>query len=585
MVDEVFDEEPVPLSVFVQDKGFLNNPPLSDEQFWAVRYVEQIYYPSLYEAMAVEFGPLWTPVRMINFATLMWGKGGGKDHVCRMMSLRVAYLLLCLKSPQQYYKMPPQDTIHMLNVAASSGQAQTAFFTPMKRAVKTGWFKGRANPTLNIIEYDKHVQALSGHSDAETQEGMNLILGVADEIDAFKSKTEMIHRAKQAREPTNSSEAILEMLQTSASTRFPEIYKNVRISYPRYHNSKIMQLTDEARADFLEDPEHSRHYVSGPKCTWDVNPRVHGPEQFREDYRKDPVLARAKYECRPAPAISPYFRNEQQVRSCFAEPEEFPPVTVEYACVDYAVDRGVVSRWDVTHLFSPSLRGVGGAAYSLHVDLALTQDRAGVCLSHVERWEEFKRIGLDEEGGEVELTEMVPYVKVDFCFSYFSDIAAQPVAREIQIRWARQLVQDLRIIGIVVQRVSYDTFQSHESTQLLRDIGIEAEKVSTDRDPSLYTSLRDLMYRNGIKIPHAPLCLKEILALQKLVNGKLDHPPEGSKDEADALAASVFGAIEMGGAESEQGEELYLEESGFEVLTFFEQPVGFENLTPEGWRV
>ena len=40
-------------------------------------------------------------------------------RVCRVASLRVAYLLLCLKSPQKYYAMPEDDSIHLLNIAAN----------------------------------------------------------------------------------------------------------------------------------------------------------------------------------------------------------------------------------------------------------------------------------------------------------------------------------------------------------------------------------------------------------------------------------------------------------------------------------
>ncbi len=43
----------------------------------------------------------------------------------------------------------------------------------------------------------------------------------------------------------------------------------------------------------------------------------------------------------------------------------------------------------------------------------------------------------------------------------------------------------------------------------------------------------------------------EIQRLSLLRNGRVDHPPGGSKDEADALAGAVAGAIELGGDEGE----------------------------------
>lgn len=72
----IFSEEPVSLDVFVRDKKFLGNPPLSSVQYDAVRHVERIYYPSLYPVMGEAFGgDYWTaPYRMVNFITLQWGK-------------------------------------------------------------------------------------------------------------------------------------------------------------------------------------------------------------------------------------------------------------------------------------------------------------------------------------------------------------------------------------------------------------------------------------------------------------------------------------------------------------------------------
>src|SRR5687767_6046070 len=137
----VFSEEPVSLDTFIQDAKFLKNPPLSPIQYEAVRHIERIYYPDIYPLLAQELGyrknrtiifsskiltvqdieqNYWaTPTRMVNNVVLQWGKGGGKDHVARICSMRIAYLLLCLVSPQEYFKMPEQDTIHMLNVASS----------------------------------------------------------------------------------------------------------------------------------------------------------------------------------------------------------------------------------------------------------------------------------------------------------------------------------------------------------------------------------------------------------------------------------------------------------------------------------
>lgn len=497
--------------------------------------------------------------------------------------MRIAYLLMCLRSPQDYFAMPEQDTIHLLNVASSSAQAQQAFFLPITRAVRRGWFADRCEARQNLISFDKNIEAISGHSDAETQEGLNLMLGIADEIDAFRSKKEMLpRRAASSREPTKSAEGILKMLRTSGATRFPESFKNVRISFPRYLGSTIQRLTAEAKEDIQGRGGASRHYVSGPLATWAVNPRVKGPEAFAEDYNEDPVMARSMYECRPARAVNPYFRNKQAVDSCF-HPTPHLPVVVSYETEEGQVgpDGERSQVWIPRYHFAEHFIPIQGAIYAMHADMAVTADRAGIAMAHVARYSDHEITAEDEDGAPHTMLERRPHVRVDFVISYSADPSATP-AREIQIRWARQLAFELMRRGFNIKRFTFDGFQSLDSMQILQTKGIESEKVSTDLHEDPWRTLRDLLYEGRVSIPRldageeAPTFLlrEELLSLTRLPNGKIDHPAGGSKDEADALACSVFGAVTCGGEEESPDARAHMSEAEFSVGTMFELPIG-----------
>jgi hypothetical protein len=572
-LEDLFEEEPVPLDVFVRDPLFLSNPPLGPIQYEAVKHIERIYLPDLYPVMAREFGGYWAePVRMTNFVTLQWGKGSGKDHICRVASLRVAYLLLCLRSPQLYFGLPEQDTIHMLNIAASAPQAYQAFFAPITRVVRKGWFADHCEPKMNVISYHKNVEVISGNSDAETQEGLNLILGIADEIDAFKSKEELERfRGKQAREPTKSAEGILKMLRTSASTRFPESFKNVRISYPRFKGSTIQNLTTRAREDNEKRAETSRHYVSGPKLTWEVNPRYDKFERITipqtdalvpnvasiiEDYEEDPDMAKMMYECRPQLAADPYFKNMDAVRGAVKSEEQ--PIKIEYRKVTLSSGAEV---WEPIYHFDHDFRPIAGANYAMHADLAVTGDRAGIAMSHVVRLEEDIRDVYDEEGALIQKIEVRPVVKTDFVISFSADKRVTP-PREIQIRWARQLAFELIKRQFPIKSFTFDGFQSTDSMQILLAQGIESERLSTDLSEDPWRTLRDVIYEGRFSMPWSEICIRELGALGRFAN-KIDHPIGGSKDEADALACSVVGAILVGGSESEEGEVVFPSETSF----------------------
>lgn len=573
----IFDEEPVPLDVFVRDKRFMGNPALGDIQYEAIRHIERIYYPRTYPLLAEEFGnEYWgKPTRMINFATMCWGKGGGKDHVCRVASLRVAYLLTCLRSPQNYFGLPEQDTIHLLNIASSAGQAHSAFFQPMTRVVRTGWFAKHCEPKMNSVTWDKNIEVISGNSDAESQEGLNLILGIADEVDAFRSKEELEKfRGKALRESARSAEAILKMLRTSAATRFPETFKVARISYPRYVGSTIQRLTDQGRIDNERrgtepGPGSSRHYVSGPLLTWQVNPRyaeyemvsipqtdelVPNVASIIEDYEEDSAMAKAMYECKPSRAQDTYFKNMEAVRSCMTEHPQ--PVSVEYrtTSITSEVTGASVLTWEPEYSWLDSFIPVPGAQYCLHFDLAIKHDRAGVAMSHVVRWANEIEMAQDADGSETEVVLRRPYTKTDFVFGWEASTRVDP-AREIQVRWARMLVFALIKRGFHIASVSYDGFASEDSLQILVSHGIEANKVSVDRTDEAWKNLRDLMYEGRWTVPYSTLLIQELEALGRY-GGKVDHPPYSSKDLADAVAGSLLAAVQFGGEEENTEDDI-----------------------------
>lgn len=590
-------EEPCPLDTFVTDARYLKNPPLSAEQYNAVRVAERIFFASTYAELAASddsvISSYWgVPFPLVNFVTLEWGKGAGKDHTCRVLSMRVAYLLLCLPSPQDYFGFAGQDEIHLLNVASSASQAGRAFFGPMRSAVtRSGcWLAQYADPLQGSIRYSNGVEAISGHSDAETQEGLNILLGVADEVDAFRREEELeAHRPKAARESTKSAEAILNLLRSSMMTRFPKTGKNVRISYPRYKGSMIQQLVAEARKEQERRGQATRHYVSGPLPTWVVNP-LRSREDFAQEYEDDPVLARARYECDPAAAVNPYFANEVAVESCVL------PVAQESLTVRYEPQVGMVhhpdgsaqqvTSWTTTYDFAPHLKPRRGAVYAMHADLAVRKDCAGVAMAHVRDWQEQKVNGTDATGTLVAMREVRPLVAVDFVIRFEADLRLTP-PREIQVRWVRELCLELRRRGFNVRWLSFDGYQSVDSMQVLATHGVESKRVSTDLSNEPYRGLRDMFNEGRLEIPLAveagaasydhPL-LRELYGLNKQANGRIDHPVSGSKDMADALACAVQAAVQQGGAED--GGIAYAGSAEFAVLT----SAGLEDKLPVGFQ-
>lgn len=583
-LEELFEEEPPSLKVFIKDKKYLNQDPfyLSDIQEEFVLHFQQILSPETYILMVEEFGEHWMPTRFVNELSAEWGKGGGKDFTCQVAESRVANLLLCMKNPQAYYGMPYQTIIHIMNVAASSGQAHGVFFKPLRTLItKSPFFADKfegdePGPQATEIRFKKQIELISGHSSAETLEGKNLLAAIADEISAFPTLTES-RFSKTGRTPAKSAEAIIEMLRSSATTRFAQWYKLAQISYPRFKGDAIQQATAKGNASIAKNGEASIYYVSGPHKTWDVNPRyatierieVPGAEEpipnvpsIVEDYTENPTFAAAKYECNPDVAENRYFGNDVVIYATFDKviPD---PVTVEYYWgVDEEEnwqkdeDSAPIKQkeaWQVRFTFSPDLYPVRGALYAIHGDMAIRKDRAGVAMSHVKQWE--KRVWKKADGSET--NEARPIVKNDFTTSFSADLGATlptgaKAPREVQLRWYRKLIFELQRRGFVIGYVSFDQFQSTDTMQILESRGIATGLLSTDKSNKAWETLRDLMNEGRLDAYWQPNLVEEIRRLNQLPNGRVDHPPDGSKDEADSLAGSLVGAIGLGGDEGDE---------------------------------
>jgi hypothetical protein len=570
-LSDIFEHEPVSLEVFIRDKAFLGADwMLSPKQIELVRIGERVYKQELFDQMATEFGGYWAdPIPMKNSIVAQWGKGGGKDSTVRVISARVAYLLMCLKSPQQYFGFPLDDSIHLLNIAVNAAQASRAFFDPLAKMVTRGFMADYADPKRDTINYAKNVQAISGHSDAESQEGLNILLGVADEIDAFKAKGEMVGQGNKAREASTSAESILNMIESSAMSRFPQTYKRIAISFPRYLGSTIQRLTHEAKADIEKYGDRdSVFFASGPYATWEVNP-TKKKEDFAAKYREDPDEAAARYECKPSRATDAYFRNPIIFKQAVTTAVQ--PLTIGYRIATFVSPHtgNKIRGWEPKFTFLDDFKPIAGARYALHADLAIKGDRAGVSMSHVASWVDRVDEVTEEDGGIVKVPTTAPIIRNDFTVSFSADIGAvdpgtgESLPREIQIRWVRALAFELIKRGFYIGSFTYDGFQSADSIQILLMHGIESKRVSTDLDPDIWKNLKDIASDARLSMPFSQLLQNELEALSRVDGKKVDHPPAGSKDEADAFACSIVGAVALGGGEDPDGTEIELQGSGF----------------------
>ena len=517
---EELAEEPVPIEVFVQDKKFLGLPALSPIQLEIVRHSTQILKkPTLQKLMGQAEGEEYYNKYTDNEVICMLGKGSGKDHCSRISIAYTAYLMHCLTDPLAYYGKANGVYIDLLNLAVNAQQAQRVFFEPLKNLLLSSpYFNsvGFEPRVSEIFFFSRPVRCFSGHSESEGWEGYEVMTVVLDEISAVKTDAELRGETRSK----GSASAIYNMSKLSVMSRFPEVGKVILLSFPRYKGDFIQQRYFGAQSK--EEPK--TWFIKA--ATWEVNPTIKR-EQLESEYIRNPIEARARFECEPPSMEDAYFRDPDRVRKAFM-----------YGSSPIDED-GQFEKW-----FNNS----DGHTRFIHIDLGLKRDRSALSMVHSPGFKEIKT-GMG--------VETLPVVNVDLVYSW----EASP-GQEINFGQVRQMIIDL-CRRFEVGLVTFDRWQSVEMIQSLRAHGINADFHSVKKTD--YDTLMTTIYDGRLRGYWNELLVEEeLLKLRLFSNNKIDHPNSGSKDLADALTGSVYNCIQNISMNQEIDIEILTPNSDFE---------------------
>lgn len=163
----------------------------------------------------------------------------------------------------------------------------------------------------------------------------------------------------------------------------------------------------------------------------------------------------------------------------------------------------------------------------VHVDLAITGDAAGVACGYVPGFVS-SRAGTDE---------LMPRIAFDFILRVLP-----PPGGEIKFYKIRELLYTLREMGLPIRWVSFDSFQSVDSVQILRQQGFATGYISVDTSTMPYDLAKAAMYEGRLEAPPHRAANREFLSLERVAKkNKIDHPVNGSKDCSDGMAGVVQG--------------------------------------------
>lgn len=176
----------------------------------------------------------------------------------------------------------------------------------------------------------------------------------------------------------------------------------------------------------------------------------------------------------------------------------------------------------------------------IHIDVAFssnTIDRYGIAASYCTLVD--RNVYKDYAKGDVNLSEVFNKSEKMYYVDWALGIEPLP-QQEIPLSKVRDFIFYLiKNLGYPVASISADTFQSKQTLQDFEQEKYPTESISVDRSRDPYLFLKSLVYNKQILTPTFPELKKELLQLRD--NGKkVDHPINGSKDIADAVAGSIW---------------------------------------------
>lgn len=470
-------------------------------------------------------------------------------HNTTMASIVIPYMVhhtLCLKDPQDFYELMQGSRIAFMQMSTSDSQAKETLFGDIKARIQyspwfmQGWMYDK--DYKNQLRFPKDVWVLPGNSQETTFEGYNILGGILDEADSHKVTEEKDYADQgfttidsRIRSRFQDRGFLMVVGQMKKSDGFAaRKYKDMQ-KKPKAHTVRMtiweslgwqkFTLPDGTRDSFFYDTHRKvvvpKEAVPLLKSTQYL---IEIPRVYLDPFENAPEKALRDLAGIPPAIDDPFISLVDRITDA---QDKWVEIFGQQTPVDQSPHRPQ---------FFPWFESKDGLKRALAIDTAIsdTGDALGMAMGHV-------REVVEIDG------ELKPFIVYDFLMR----IKAAP-GTEIILSDVRQIVYSvIDDLNFKVKTITMDGFQSTDTLQQFRKRRINADYLSVDRQKLPYEDLREAIYERRCAFPYylvklqkgddetTNIAFKELSELQD--NGKkIDHPPSGSKDVADAMAAVAY---------------------------------------------
>jgi len=272
---------------------------------------------------------------------------------------------------------------------------------------------------------------------------------------------------------------------------------------------------------FVGDQSRRPRILAGDDKVSDTDEKLvlRVPEEYRHSFESDLYEALRDIGGVSTQAMHPFMPNVEAVAGCFGKTQS----VLKTGETDFVQDTLVIKKKRIRN--NDNEKWCRWA----HVDLGLTNDSAGVACGYVEKFIRLKRT-------ETEF-EVMPVIVFDFILE-----VKPPPGGEIEFSKIRALFYKIRDLGLPLRWITYDSYQSQDSIQILRSRGFSTGISSIDAKTDPYDVTKTAFIDGRLFLPEHDKAQEEIRRLERNTRtGKIDHPLSFSKDCADAIAGVVYG--------------------------------------------
>lgn len=485
----------------------------------------------------------------------------GKSEIAKITTAYHAHILGCMNTPQKYWGLPTATSIVFLIQSAKPNVTKNVLYTPLRAYIETmPWFMRNMQHDKYLeseLYFPKHnVRIVQGGTDSDSVLGEALIGGVIDEInfmnvvkrskkaalgtgrdgtyDQGQNLYDTVTRRKKGR--FQSQGPNVGVLVVGSSTRYVKDFTDRRKAQVIQRGIETTYVYDKAQYDVVPVDRYSgekfRLVVSTTSASdvrvLDDNEKVptnatvvEVPIEYKEQFLNDPAGAMRDIVGKSAAAINPFFRQQSKIYAAVVAGEEAGLRSFLHK------DNVVLGVDGMPSIVTGHYCQNPGKPRYVHIDLAKNSDRVGIAMLRFDGMVYSSRIG--------EENELLPTVSVEMAVTIEPDHGAEVDIAEVRM-WVKQLKTRY---GYPIRAVSYDGWNSIESIQAWRKMGMKTGVVPIDRSSSHYKQLRDAIYDGRVHLYTQDVLIDELKSLEyDETKDKIDHPVEGGKDCADAVCGA-----------------------------------------------